>query len=103
MNGLLGEVLPDQDTPGHTDHPRRFEVVDHLQRTAVAAGASRRPNGLLLDAQHVARAAAELTAAGLGPVTASRPDFVFEVVSPAYDALRARTLTTLSKLNGVQT
>jgi ATP phosphoribosyltransferase len=74
-------------------------VVDSL----VAAGASRRPNGLLLEAQEVARAAARLTAAGLGPVTASRPDFVFEVVSPAYDALCARVLTPASKLNGVQT
>ncbi|HKR86787.1 MAG TPA: ATP phosphoribosyltransferase [Phenylobacterium sp.] len=64
-------------------------VVDAL----VAAGASRRPYGLLLDAAEVATAAAALTAAGLGPVTASRPDFVFEVVSPAYDALRGRTLT----------
>jgi ATP phosphoribosyltransferase len=68
---------------------REAAVVEAL----VAAGASRRPNGLLLEAQDVARAAAELTAAGLGPVTASRPDFVFEVVSPAYDALKASTLT----------
>jgi ATP phosphoribosyltransferase len=73
-------------------------VVDAL----VAAGASRRPAGLLLDAQAVAQAAARLTAAGLGPVTASRPDFVFEVVSPAYDALRAHVLTLGSKTNRVQ-
>jgi ATP phosphoribosyltransferase len=59
----------------------------------VAAGASRRPDGLLLDAQDLAKAAAALTAAGLGPVTASRPDFVFEVASPAYDTLRERVLT----------
>jgi ATP phosphoribosyltransferase len=68
---------------------REAEVVEAL----VAAGASRRPNGLLLDAQDVARAAAALTAAGLGPVTASRPDFVFEVASPAHDALCERILT----------
>ena len=45
-------------------------------------------------------AAAALTAAGLGPVTASRPDFVFEVVSPAFDALRERHLTKSSKNGG---
>jgi ATP phosphoribosyltransferase len=65
--------------------------------TLVTAGASRRPNGLLLDAQDVARAAAELTAVNVGPVTASRPDFVFEVVSPAFDALRGRISTKMSK------
>ena len=69
----------------------------------VAAGASRRPNGLLLAAGEVARAASALTAAGLGPVTASRPDFVYEVASPAFDALCERTLTKSSKINGVQT
>jgi ATP phosphoribosyltransferase len=78
---------------------REAAVVEAL----VAQGASRRPNGLLLEAQDVARAAAALTAAGLGPVTGSRPDFVFEVASPAYDALRASTLTRTSKLNADQT
>lgn len=72
-----------------TGDAREGAVVDAL----VAAGASRRPDGLLLDAQDVARAAAALTAVGLGPVTASRPDFVYEVLSPAYDALCARFLT----------
>jgi ATP phosphoribosyltransferase len=76
-----------------TGDAQEAAVVDAL----IAAGASRRPNGLLLDAQAVARAAAELTAAGLGPVTVLRPDFVFEVVSPSHDALRARTLTRVSK------
>jgi ATP phosphoribosyltransferase len=61
-------------------------VVDAL----VAKGASRRPNGLLLDAVAAPGAAADLTAAGLGPVTATRPDFVFAVSSPAYDALAER-------------
>jgi ATP phosphoribosyltransferase len=59
-------------------------VVDAL----VAAGASRRPNGLLLNAVDAPRAALALTAAGLGPVTAAQPEFVFEVASPALDALR---------------
>jgi ATP phosphoribosyltransferase len=61
-------------------------VVDVL----VAKGASRRPDGLLLDAGEASAAAAALTAAGLGPVTAARPDFVFAVNSPAFSALVAR-------------
>ena len=64
---------------------REAAVVDAL----VASGASRRPHGLLLDAAEVAAAAAALTQAGLGPVTAARPDFVYEVVSPSFEALRA--------------
>jgi ATP phosphoribosyltransferase len=76
-----------------TGDAREAAVVDAL----VAAGASRRPNGLLLEAQEVGRAAAALTAAGLGPVTASRPDFVFEVVSPAFDALSECISTARSK------
>jgi ATP phosphoribosyltransferase len=68
-------------------------VIDAL----VAAGGSRRPSGLLLKAEDAPAAAASLTAAGLGPVTVSRPDFVYEVVSPAFDALRERILTTASK------
>ena len=56
----------------------------------VAAGASVRPNGLLVDAADVARAASALTAAGLGPVTAAQPEFVFEVSSSAFANLKAK-------------
>ena len=52
-----------------------------------AAGATRRPNGLLIDADRAAAAAADLTAAGLGPVTVARPDFVFDVGCPPYERL----------------
>src|SRR6185369_7295721 len=51
------------------------KVVDAL----VARGALRRPNGLLVASSQAPEAAAALTAAGLGPVTAAKPDFVFEV------------------------
>ncbi|MET0272418.1 MAG: ATP phosphoribosyltransferase, partial [Phenylobacterium sp.] len=47
-----------------TGDPAEASVVDRL----VAAGASRRPNGLLVDVSEVAGAARTLTAAGLGPV-----------------------------------
>jgi ATP phosphoribosyltransferase len=41
----------------------------------------------------VAATAAELTARGEGPVSTYRSDFVFQTVSPSFDALRARILT----------
>ena len=63
-------------------------VVDGL----VQAGATRRPHGLLVSAGEVARTSAALTMAGLGPVTAARPDFVFEVGCPAIEALGNRVL-----------
>ncbi len=63
-------------------------VVDRL----VQAGATRRPHGLLVSAGEVARTSAALTMAGLGPVTAARPDFVFEVGCPAIEALGNRVL-----------
>jgi len=58
----------------------------------VAAGASRRPNGLLVEVGRVAQASLALTAAGLGPVTATRPDFVFDVECPPYAALAERVI-----------
>ena len=64
------------------------KVVDAL----VNGGALRRPNGLLVDSAQVAQASAALTAAGLGPVTAARPDFVFEVRCPPYEALANQVL-----------
>jgi ATP phosphoribosyltransferase len=60
------------------------KVVDDL----VAAGASRRPGGLLVDVDRVAESAAQLTAAGLGPVTAVQPRFVFNVDCPSLEALQ---------------
>ncbi len=53
----------------------------------VAQGATRRPNGLLVPIGRLAQAAATLTARGIGPVTASRPDFVFEAQCPPFEQL----------------
>jgi len=64
------------------------KVVDAL----VARGALRRPNGLLVASSQAPEAAAALTAAGLGPVTAAKPDFVFEVACPAFEALANQVL-----------
>lgn len=63
-------------------------VVDRL----VTAGASRRPNGLLVALDQLADASLDLTAAGLGPVAAARPDFVFDVDCPPFESLRRRVI-----------
>ncbi|WP_293903643.1 ATP phosphoribosyltransferase [Phenylobacterium sp.] len=71
--------------------PPRGDAAETAAVTAlVAAGASRRPNGLLVDSAAVADASLALTAAGLGPVTASKPDFVFDVACAPFNTLKAR-------------
>ncbi len=53
------------------------------------AGASRRPSGLLVPAADVSAAARRLTDAGIGPVTVSRPDFVYETDCKSFEALKS--------------
>ncbi|MEI6440599.1 MAG: ATP phosphoribosyltransferase [Alphaproteobacteria bacterium] len=62
---------------------------DNLVRQFESLGASRRPNGLLVPKARVAEISMALTAAGRGPVTVSRPDFVFESQSSGAESLRA--------------
>jgi ATP phosphoribosyltransferase len=64
------------------------KAVDGL----VAQGASRRPNGLLVDSSQMSEASLALAAEGLGPVTVSRPEFVFDVSCLPFDTLRARII-----------
>jgi ATP phosphoribosyltransferase len=71
-----------------TGQAAEAKVVDDL----AAAGAQRRPHGLLIEAARAGEAAAALTAAGLGPVTVSQPDFVFEVDCPAFAELKQQVL-----------
>ncbi len=66
--------------------PRDVQVVE----TLVAGGAVRRPNGLLVPAGRIAEASMALAAAGLGPVTASRPDFVYDTVCGPLESLKSR-------------
>jgi ATP phosphoribosyltransferase len=68
--------------PGADDEP--------LIEALAAGGAVRRPNGLLVPVARIAEASAVLTAAGRGPVTASRPDFVFDTDCAPFQALKAR-------------
>ena len=62
------------------------KLVDAL----VAGGATRRPNGLLVESTQTADASLALTAAGLGPVSVSKPDFVFDVSCAPFNTLKAR-------------
>jgi len=66
--------------------PRDADVVERL----VKQGASRRPNGLLTPAGKIAETSLALAAAGIGPVTATSPDFVYETGCISYAALLAR-------------
>jgi ATP phosphoribosyltransferase len=56
----------------------------------LAKGASRRANGLLAENGDLFDVAAALSAAGVGPVSVTRPDFAFEPTSPIADALALR-------------
>jgi ATP phosphoribosyltransferase len=71
-----------------TGEAAEARVVEAL----TAAGATRRPHGLMIETARSAEAAAALTAAGLGPVTVSQPDFVFEVDCPPFAELKHRVI-----------
>ncbi|MBL8554361.1 MAG: ATP phosphoribosyltransferase [Phenylobacterium sp.] len=71
--------------------PARGDAAEAAAVAAlVVAGASRRPNGLLVDSAQVADSALALSTAGLGPVTVSKPDFVFDVACPSFKQLKER-------------
>jgi ATP phosphoribosyltransferase len=54
-------------------------------------GATRRAHGLLMPMGGLFEVANALAAAGIGPASASRPDYVFKPQCPAVDALAAKT------------
>lgn len=56
----------------------------------LARGATPRSEGLLVPERLLFEVAGALARAGVGPVTVTRPDYVFEATSPAVDALAAR-------------
>ena len=66
------------------------EGDETLMDDLVKAGATRRPNGVLAPVDRIAAISTLLTAKGRGPVTASRPDFVFETRCGPYEALAKR-------------
>jgi ATP phosphoribosyltransferase len=63
---------------------------DGQARTALAGfGEDWRASGLLVRSGEVFRAAAALADAGVGPVTATRPEYVFDARSDAAELLEA--------------
>lgn len=64
----------------------------HIVEGLVARGATRRPDGLLAPSALAAEASLDLATAGVGPVSAAKPDFVFEVECPPFANLRARVI-----------
>ena len=64
-------------------------AADDATAFFLSKGASRRANGLLTPARDLFDTAAALAGAGVGPVSAARPDYVFEPESPAVDRLQA--------------
>lgn len=68
--------------PAETDAAARAALAD-----LVARGARPRANGLLIAEGELLAAQGLLARAGIGPVAASRPEHLFEPVSPAAEAL----------------
>jgi len=68
--------------PAEADEAARAAVAG-----LVAAGAAPRPFGVLVAGRDVFDAAAALAAAGVGPVTVAKPDYVFEAVSAPVEDL----------------
>ena len=66
------------------------EPADRATAGFVANGASRRPSGLLMASSELFAAAEALAHAGVGPVSVSRPDYVFHADCPVVEALGDR-------------
>lgn len=65
------------------------DAAQGAARPFVARGASRRANGLLVASDDLFNATAAMAAAGVGPVSVTRPEYVFEVDCPAVERLGA--------------
>ena len=65
-------------------------VAEAAAAPFLAKGAALRVDGLLAPGGQLFDIAAALAAAEVGPVSVTRPDYVFEAASPAVDALAAR-------------
>jgi ATP phosphoribosyltransferase len=66
------------------------EAAEAATDAFLARGATRRANGLLAEARDLLDVAAALADSGVGPVSVAHPEFAFEPVSPAVDALAGR-------------
>ncbi len=66
------------------------EAAELATEAFLSRGASRRANGLLAELDDLFDIAGALAAAGVGPVSVTRPEFAFEPVSEAAKALAGR-------------
>jgi len=66
------------------------KAADTVAATFVKRGATRRANGMLVAERDLFDATQALARAGVGPVTAATPDYVFEPQCPAAEALAGR-------------
>ncbi len=80
-----GRALAALRWPPEFDAEAEAATAPFLER-----GGSRRSEGLLVPERMLFEAAAALSAAGVGPVSVTRPDYVFEATSPAVEALAKR-------------
>jgi len=70
--------------------PPEFDAAaEKATEPFLSAGVSRRSEGLLVPERKLFEVAGALAAAGVGPVSVTRPDYVFEATSPAVDKLAA--------------
>jgi ATP phosphoribosyltransferase len=70
--------------------PEQADAAERATEGFLDRGASRRANGLLVPTGALFEVSAALAEAGVGPVSVTRPDYVFEASSPAGEALAAR-------------
>ena len=60
-----------------------------VSQAFIDQGASRRVSGILVASDRLFALTTALAESGIGPVTVTRPDYVFEADCPAVDALKA--------------
>jgi ATP phosphoribosyltransferase len=63
------------------------QTAQEASEVFVTKGAARRANGLLVSGADLFDLAGLLAESGVGPMTVTRPDYVFEASCPAADAL----------------
>lgn len=90
----LGRILEARARARRTAELSWPQSADTAARGAVAAyaatGADARKSGTLVDARDVFAATSALAAIGVGPVTVTRPTYVFEPVSAPIETLAGR-------------
>ena len=68
------------------------QTAQEASEVFVERGAARRANGLLVSGMDLFDLSSALAESGVGPMTVTRPDYVFEASCPAADALAGAVL-----------